>query len=80
MAYIWHLCELNSQVSSNSMVMNDVCQTALYVARDDGYSNVVHAIEIDFDISKNRPDPITYDAQEDWLSNLMTILTVRFNR
>ncbi|XP_035833848.1 putative E3 ubiquitin-protein ligase XBAT34 [Helianthus annuus] len=45
MAYIWHLCELNSQVSSNSMVMNDVCQTALYVARDDGYSNVVHAIE-----------------------------------
>ncbi|KAJ0709359.1 hypothetical protein HanOQP8_Chr09g0343601 [Helianthus annuus] len=46
MAYIWHLCELNSQVSSNSMVMNDVCQTALYVARDDGYSNVVHAIEV----------------------------------
>ncbi|MFS7994660.1 hypothetical protein Hanom_Chr12g01108671 [Helianthus anomalus] len=37
---------LMGQFSSNAMVMNDVCQTALCVARVDGYSNVVHAIEV----------------------------------
>lgn len=37
-------------------------------------TSVLFVLQIDFDISGNWVEPITYGSQDDWTSNLKTIL------
>ncbi|KAJ0753805.1 putative histidine kinase/HSP90-like ATPase superfamily, morc, S5 domain 2 [Helianthus annuus] len=62
-----------SRSSRNGRATQSVGLLSYTFLRRTGQDDVIVPM-IDFDISKNRPDPITYGSQEDWLSNLKTIL------
>ncbi|KAF5791306.1 putative histidine kinase/HSP90-like ATPase superfamily [Helianthus annuus] len=62
-----------SRSSRNGRATQSVGLLSYTFLRRTGQDDVIVPM-IDFDISKNRSDPITYGSQEDWLSNLKTIL------
>ncbi|KAL8250823.1 hypothetical protein R6Q59_034516 [Mikania micrantha] len=62
-----------SRSSRNGRVTQSVGLLSYTFLRKTGQDDVIVPM-IDFDISKNWPDPILYGTQEDWSSNLKTIL------
>ncbi|MFS7973162.1 putative histidine kinase/HSP90-like ATPase superfamily [Helianthus anomalus] len=62
-----------SRSSRNGRATQSVGLLSYTFLRRTGQDDVIVPM-IDFDISKNRPDPIIYGTHEDWLSNLKTIL------